>query len=122
MSKQRNILASFRFAEDAKKAAQELHQIGVTETQIDQIGMYPGMDVNNTVNPITGGFDSLSDLTLGSFTNETAEILGATDVSASGMSDGNELEINQNILLTVVTDEANAKQAENIINKYNGEA
>lgn len=120
MSKIRNILASFKTIEDAQKAAQQLQKDGYKELQVDQISMYPGFNLNDLTNPITSNFDSLTNLTLGSFTNKDAEVLAAADVSASGMADGSDMEINQNVLLTVVTDELHAKQAEEIITLYNG--
>ena len=120
MSNIRNILASFKTIDDAKNAAQELQNNGFKDLQVDQIGKYAGDNLNDITNPVSSNFDSLTDLTLGSLVNKNAEILNAVDVSASGMSDGVHMEINQNVLLTVVTDEAHAKQVEAIINLYNG--
>jgi len=120
MSEARNILAGFKTVEDAKKAAIELKNRGYKDMQIDQVGLYPGNHLNDFTNPITGGFSILSDLTLGSFSDKDAEVLAAADVSASGMVDGHETEIDQNILLTVVTDEEHLQEAERIIKKYHG--
>ncbi|GBF11530.1 hypothetical protein [Tepidibacillus sp. HK-1] len=117
---QRNILAYFRSVEDAQKAASELQQYNSIETQVDRIAFYPGDQLNDQVNPITSRFDSLTDLTLGSLVNDNAEVLAAADVSASGMADGNRTAIPPNILLTVVMNEDQAPQVENIIKKYNG--
>ena len=121
MSNIRNILASFKTIEEAQQAAQELQNNGFNELQVDQISKYAGANLNDFTNPITSRFDSLTDLTLGSLVNKDAEILNAVDVSASGLVDGAHMEINQNVLLTVVTDEAHAKKAEAIINQYNGD-
>ncbi|OEF99664.1 hypothetical protein BHF71_07840 [Vulcanibacillus modesticaldus] len=123
MPNNRNILAAFKSIEEAQKAAEELKQRGFSNIQVDQIGMYPGSQMNDLFNPITGGFKSLADLTLGSFTNKSSEILASVDVSASGMADGSGsyMDINRNILLTVVTDEVKAKEAEQVIKMYNGQ-
>ena len=120
MSKTKNILATFKTIDNAKNAAKTIENLGIVDIQIDQIGLYPGNHLNDFINPITGGFDSLSDLTLGSFTDKNSEILAAADVSASGMSDGNHMEINDNVLLTVVVDEEKAKQVEKIIEDFRG--
>ncbi|TCS80788.1 hypothetical protein [Tepidibacillus fermentans] len=121
MTKTRNILASFRTVDEAQRAGQELKALGIKEMQIDRVSLYPGFNLNEFSNPITGRFDSLADLTLGSdFSNKSAEILAAADVNASGLSDGGEMDIDRNVLLTIVADENLADQAEQIIQKYNG--
>lgn len=120
MSNTRNILASFRTIDNAQAAAQEIVNLGIKDVQVDQIGKYPGTHLNPLMNPITGDFDSLSDLTLGSLDDKGAEVLAAVDVSASGMSDGSNVEINDNVLVTIVTDEEKAKQVEQIIEKFRG--
>lgn len=118
----KNILAYFHTIDNAKMAAEKIEQLGVEAIQIDQIGLYPGNHFNDIINPITGGFDSLADLTLGSFSNKNAEILLSTDVSASGMADGNDNdpEINDNVLVTIVIDEESFEKAEQIIREYKG--
>lgn len=120
MSNTRNILASFRTIDNAQAAAQEIVNLGIKDVQVDQIGKYPGTHLNPLMNPITGDFDSLTDLTLGSLDDKDAEVLAAVDVSASGMSDGSNVEINDNVLVTIVTDEEKAKQVEQIIEKFRG--
>lgn len=121
MAKRRNILAAFKTPDIAQQAAREIEQLGVDDIQVDQVGKYPGNHLNDLTNPITGNFESLSDLTLGSFTNKSAEILASSDVSASGMADGSGTEIDQNVLVTIVIDENKARNAERIIEKYNGQ-
>ena len=121
MTKNRNILASFRTVDEAQKAGQELNALGIEEMQIDRVSLYPGYNLNPYSNPITAHFGSLTDLTLGSgFSNKSAEILAAADVSAHGLSDGGDMDIDRNVLLTVVTNETLAEQAEQVIRKYNG--
>lgn len=125
MSQTRNILAGFYTMEDAKQAANMLEQNGFSDIQVERVNMYPSSSLNDTTNIITGDFGSLTNLTLGSFTNKDAEVLAATNVNASGMSDGNQNKIKQvyqDVLLTVVTDEENASTAESIINQFGGEA
>ncbi len=120
MSKTRNILASYKTVEHAQLAARELSENGFKDLQVDRVSQYPGSYLNNIVNPLTGDFDSLSNLTVGSFTDKNAEILAAADVAASGMADGSKMELDRNVLLTVVTDEVHAKKAEEIINNFGG--
>ncbi|WP_339060778.1 hypothetical protein [Tepidibacillus marianensis] len=121
MTKSRNILASFKTADEAQQAGRELQLLGIQEMRIDRVSLYPGYNLNNLSNPLTGRFESLAELTLGSdFTNKNAEILATADVSASGLSDGGNMDIDRNVLLTVVADETLADQAEQVINKYNG--
>jgi len=122
MTKSRNILATFKTVDEAQQAGRELQSLGIQDMQIDRISQYPGYNLNNLSNPLTGRFESLADLTLGSnFTNKGAEILAAADVSASGLSNGgDDLDINRDILLTIVAEENLAEQAEQVITKYNG--
>ncbi|MFV9510330.1 hypothetical protein [Tepidibacillus sp. LV47] len=121
MKKTRNILASFHTVDEAQKAGQELKALGINELQIDRVSLYPGYNLNEFTNPIRGRFDSLSKLTLGAnFSNKSAEILAAASASASGLADDSETDIGKDVLLTVVTDESLANQAEQIIKKYNG--
>jgi len=120
MTNTRNILAAFRTIETAQEAAEALKENGFNEIQVDQISMFPGNHLNDLTNPITGDFESLSELTLGSYTNKNAEILSAADPSASGMADKNNMETNYNFLVTVVTNEKNAPLSENIIKRYDG--
>lgn len=113
-------MAGFHTIEEAKKAAQKLKENGFEELQVDHISMYPGDYLNDLTNPITGNFESLADLTLGSFTDKNAEVLAAADPNASGMADKAGMDSNYNFLVTLVTDDDHAVQAEDILKKYHG--
>ena len=56
------------------------------------------------------------------FTSQSASILAAADVGASGMSDGDGMmpDADQGVLLTAVVPENQADQAEQIIKQYGG--
>jgi hypothetical protein len=121
--KERNILAGFVSIEDAQEAQKALKQAGFTTTQVDMISPYPGEGVQEVMNPITGNIPSLPGMVLDAdFTSKSASILAATDVSASGFSDGDGMmpEVNQSVLLTAVVPEDQGDQAEQIINQYGG--
>lgn len=125
---QRNFLASFETMAQAKKAALALHNSGFTDVQTDYVHPYPGEGVDQLMNPITGNIPSLSHLTLDATpTDRSAGILISADNAASGMSDdydtsdGQRPDVARNVLLTVVTTEKRAKEAERIIKQYGGE-
>lgn len=121
--KERNFFAGFASIDDAKQAEQALHDTGFETTQVDMISPYPGEGPQRRMNPITGNVPSLAALTLDAdITNKSAAILTATDVSASGMSDGDGMmpEVNQSVLLTAVVPEDQAKMAEKIIQEHGG--
>ncbi|MCF6094653.1 hypothetical protein L1765_11845 [Microaerobacter geothermalis] len=118
---QRNILASFRTVDQAQRAKEFLVQNGFDIVQIDNISPYPGEGTDQFMNPITGKIESLVNLTLaGNPDSKNADILIAAAPEASGMADGSGMEKNQNVLLTVVTDDEHGESAENIIKKYGG--
>lgn len=121
--KERNLLVGFASIDDAQEAEKALKQAGITETQVDQISPYPGEGPQQVMNPLTGNIPSLGYLTLDAqFSSKTASILAATDVSASGMSDGDGMmpEVNQSVLLTAIVPEEQADQAIQIARQYGG--
>jgi len=120
---ERNLLAGFISFDDAQAAEKALKQAGFTEIQVDDVSPYPGEGVQQVMNPITGNIPSLGHMTLDAdFSSKSASILAATDVSASGMSDGDGMmpEVNQGVLLTAVVPAEKADQAEKIIKEYGG--
>ena len=120
---ERNLLAGFVSFDDAQAAERALKQAGFSIVQVDDLSPYPGEGVQEVMNPITGNIPSLGYLTLDAdFSSKSASILAATDVSASGMSDGDGMmpEVNQGVLLTAVVPVEQADQAEQIIKEYGG--
>jgi hypothetical protein len=122
--KERNILAGFRMLDDAEKAADQLKQAGFDTVSVDVIGQYPGGGVQQVMNPTTGAFSSLGNLTLGANfpSGRDAGILAAADPAASGMSDGGQDSIGRSVLLTCVVPEERGDEAVRIIRSCGGEA
>ncbi|MBP1932311.1 hypothetical protein [Ammoniphilus resinae] len=121
--KERNFFAGFASIDDAQAAEKALRQAGFEAIQVDQISPYPGEGIQEVMNPLTSNFSGLSHMTLdGEFSSKSASILAATDVSASGMSDGDGMmpEVHNGVLLTAVVPEDQAEQAEQIIQQYGG--
>ncbi|MFE9277057.1 hypothetical protein ACXFAU_07885 [Paenibacillus glucanolyticus] len=119
---EKNILAYFKSPDQAQHAARKLQSLRVADMSIDRFGAYPGGELNQPMNPLTGNIASLSTLTLNAdISGPGAGILGAADPSASGMSsrgqDGTE---GRDILLTVVLDEGVFTQAMRIIEESGG--
>ncbi|AQT83931.1 hypothetical protein ERICIV_03122 [Paenibacillus larvae subsp. larvae] len=119
---EKNILAYFNTPEQAKEVASKLNALRAEDVQIDRFGRYLGVGVDDVMNPITGNFSSLGNLTLGAnFANRSSAIMAAADTSASGMSDGGQGGPNgKDILLTAVVDESIHEQALQIIRDSGG--
>jgi hypothetical protein len=118
---ERSILASFRKLDQAQQAVKALKQAGIETTQIDHVSPYAGKPNEEIRNPITSNFSGLPEMVLGSDGGATEDILLAADESASGMADGTYQEIDQNILLTVVTDAAHLHRAQQIVEQHGGQ-
>jgi hypothetical protein len=114
---EKNILAYFKSREDAEGAAAKLRALRVEEISIDRFSRYPGEGVDRIMNPVTGGFASLGNLTLDAdFSNKSAAILSAADVSASGMSVGGQGgPTGFDVLLTAVVDDQVHHQALQVV-------
>lgn len=119
---EKNILAYFKTPEEAQSVARKLQALRVADMSIDRFSAYPGGELNNTMNPMTGDIVSLTSMTLNSsLTNRSSGILGAVDPSASGMSDGSQDGPDgRDILLTIVLDENVFHQAMSIIEDAGG--
>lgn len=119
---ERNILAYFHSRDEAEFVAKQLNDLEVVDYSIDHFSKFPGDGVQQVMNPLTGDFPSLGYLTLDAdFSNKSAGILSAADVSASGMSDaGQEAITGRNYLLTVVVNEESYEQALQIIESGGG--
>ncbi|MFC8684842.1 hypothetical protein [Brevibacillus porteri] len=120
--KERNILAGFHTEEDAQEAEKALRQAGFSIIQIDRIGQFPGDGNEQIMNPISGDFPSLGNLTLaGDFpSGRDASIMAAVDPDASGMADRGDDNLYRSILLTAVVPEEQGDLATEIIRSHGG--
>ncbi|MFC7681483.1 hypothetical protein [Paenibacillus sp. GCM10028914] len=118
---EKNILAYFKSPEEAQSVARKLEALRVADMSINRFSAYPGGEMNNIMNPLTGDIVSLTSMTQNSaLSNRSAGILGAADPSASGMSAGEDEVQGRDILLTVVLDESVFHQALSIIEDAGG--
>lgn len=117
----RSILAGFRSRENAVRAKRLLEAEGYTEVQVDDdIGLFPDRENQEVIHPLTGNIPSLARLTMGmSGSSRDATVMAAAHPDASGLADQGE--VGPGVLLTVVTDEAGASRAEEIIRQCGGE-
>lgn len=117
---EKNILAYFKSPEQAEKALEQIKALKLVDSSINRFDGYPGDGSDRIRNPITGDFPGLGYLTLGGdFPDRDAAILAAANVSASGMSSGEQSyeTAGRDILLTVVIDEDDYEQAVAIAEK-----
>jgi hypothetical protein len=95
---EKSILAYFHSPEQAEGVKRKLEALRAVETSIDRISRFPD-----------------------AFSNSSAAIMAAADVTMSGMSDGGQLPIDgRDILLTVVIDERNYDKALEVIRQAGG--
>ncbi|WP_406797251.1 MULTISPECIES: hypothetical protein [Brevibacillus] len=120
--KERNILAGFHTEDDAQKAEKALRQAGFSTIQIDRIGQFPRDGNEQIVNPISGDFPSLGNLTLAADfpSGRDASVMAAVDPDASGMADRGDDNLNRSVLLTAVVPEEQGDLATEIIRSYGG--
>lgn len=121
---EKNILAYFHSPKQAEQALQQMKGLQIIDSQIDQISRFIGEGIDHIMNPITGDFQGLGQLTQdANFTSKNAAILAAADVTASGMSDGGQDAVTgRNILLTVVIEESDFDTAMDIVKQHGGMA
>lgn len=121
---EKNILAYFHNPKDAEQAREQMKGLKIIDSQIDRISRFIGEGIDHIMNPITGDFEGLGQLTQdANFTSKNAAILAAADVTASGMSDGGQEVISgRNILLTVVLEESDFNAAMEIVEQHGGMA
>jgi len=118
--KEKAILAYFNTPEQAEQALEKLKSLQLIDSSIDRFDGYPGDGVEGIMNPISGDFRSLGDLSLGGdFIDRNAGILAAASVSASGMSSGGEENMvsGRDILLTAVVAEEDFDKAQAIVDE-----
>lgn len=122
---ERSVLAYFPSSESARKAADELKDMGYHTVQVDRISRY-GVDMDSEVNyPVAGRAVSNTGLTLFSAEagdlNLNERILHASDPSVSGYGDTDYgLAGGRAFLVTVVTGGGSADQAASILEKHGG--
>ncbi len=119
---EKNILAYFKSPEEAEGAKRKLEALRAVDVSVDRFGRYPGEGIEQIMNPVTGNFSSLSELTLDAeITNKSAGILTAADPSASGMSDGGQGgPTGRDVLLTAVMPEEQFHQALQVVKESGG--
>ncbi|AGA57695.1 MAG: hypothetical protein C6W55_11820 [Thermobacillus sp.] len=111
---ERNVLAYFKSESEAEAALDRMAHLRISDRSIRRIDRYPGGGMHDIMNPINGDFPGLGFMVLGSdFTNSSAGILAAADVSASGLSTGgpDNRVTGRDVLLTVVVDEQDYEEA-----------
>lgn len=115
---EKSILAYFNTPDQAQQALEKLQQLNLIDAEIDRFDGMPGDGVDQIMNPITGNFDSLVELTMnGDVENRSAGVLAAANVSASGYSSGgtDNRVSGRDILLTAIVEEKDYERAMKIV-------
>lgn len=115
----RSVLTYFPSSQKAQEAADILKKQGY-ETQIDSVHKYPGEGVTTQMNPLTGRFASLANLTLGVDSDFPNQLLAA-DPSASGMGGAPASEAADDghwLLTVVVKDDEDAERVNAICQEH----
>lgn len=121
---ERSILAYFRSSDDAQRAAEELKNLSYENVQVDRISRYGVNHDDEYNNPIMGRAETITGLTLYSanfdrFVDSNGRVLLSSDPSVSGFA-GVELAGEESFLVAVVTGDAGAGPAENVLRKHGG--
>ncbi|MDR0269002.1 hypothetical protein [Paenibacillus sp.] len=118
---EKNILAYFKSPEEAEGVSKKLQTLRVVDMSIDRFSMYPDTDPYGAPN-LSGSMVSLSSVTYGNtLGGDSTNILAATNVAASGMSNGGQGgPTGRDILLTVVVEEGSFDKAMKIIEDAGG--
>jgi len=118
---EKNILAYFKSPEEVESVSNKLHALHVVDMSIDRFSMYPANDSYGPPN-LSGKMGSLTSVTFwNTLGGDSTNVLAATNVSASGMSDGGQGgPTGRDILLTVVVEEKSFDKAMRIIEDEGG--
>ncbi|AET66560.1 hypothetical protein Desor_0880 [Desulfosporosinus orientis DSM 765] len=109
---EKNIIAYFKSPEDARKVQEQIKSLGVNDIQIDRFHKYPLGSADQLSSPGTAEMTSQATLTLGASEGRDTGVLASADVSASGMSDGDQNPISgRDIVLAAIVDESVFDQA-----------
>src|SRR5690606_27280941 len=119
---EKNILAYFQSPNDAEQALQQMQGLQLVDSQIERISRFPGSGVERIMNPVTSDFPGLGHLTQDAdFTDKSAAILAAADVTASGLSDGGQHAVDgRDVLLTVVVEDSDFDAAMQSVQQHGG--
>lgn len=113
---EKNLLAFFKSPEEAERAKEKLHGIGVKTIQIDNIDRYPAEERPNVIQTLSGQYGSLAAITKEQVPSGNNEgILMATNIDSSGMSGDTDAITGRNILLTAVMEEGLHHEAIRIV-------
>lgn len=83
----RSVFGYFADRNDAEEAKERLIKAGFDDTALDSVSRFQGDGPDDHINPMTGGFGSLADLTLSAdVEGDDTGILLAADPSASGFA------------------------------------
>jgi hypothetical protein len=123
MNNEHSILAFFRTADDAQKAADQLQQafkLSKENLQIDHVSAKPGDGNEKWFNPATGKIVSHATMIEGmdSISSRNVGVLHSSDPDIAGFADGQGKITGHNFLLTAIVPLNQLDQALNIINKF----
>lgn len=116
--KDRSILAYFGSEGEASAAVSELTNHGYGTVQLDRISLLPGETSDDAASPLTGDFNSLANLTLGTEDLTDSEgVLLAAHPAASGLAEA-EMPRSTPFLVTVVCPEQRVDEAVKILKRH----
>jgi hypothetical protein len=119
--KEKSIIAYFRTEKNAQKAVQELKERGFETVQMDRFSQFPGENVVDLDNPISESPSSLASITMGAaISSRDAGVLAAAHPDASGLSGADGLDAPEDVIVTVVTDEAREEEARSLLERAGG--
>ncbi|EGL82228.1 hypothetical protein CathTA2_2251 [Caldalkalibacillus thermarum TA2.A1] len=117
------IIAGFKAMRQAERAQQALKRLPVLDMRIDRMSEHPLEELDtDPQNPITGDFPGLANAVYNTSMDRNSSVLVSADPSVSGISDGGgDNNIGTDVVLTVVVNEADFEQAQQIVRQYGGQ-